>query len=64
MSARRKNVRSQVNEIEIEIDSTDKICKVVDLKGANMIEVRFLSFQMRFLYEIVFSLTTRVILTN
>jgi hypothetical protein len=42
MSARRKHVRSHVHDVDVEIVSEegDAVCRVEEVKGGNVIEVR------------------------
>lgn len=42
MSARRKHVRAHVHDLDVEINEKegDVVCRVEDVKGGNVIEVR------------------------
>ena len=41
MSARRKHVRAHAREVEVEVDreNGDRVCRVEEIKGGNVIEV-------------------------
>ena len=52
MSARRKHVRSHVHDVDVEIVSEegDAVCRVEEVKGGNVIEVRLRFFISPFLF--------------
>ena len=41
MSARRKHVRAHARDVEVEVDreNGDRVCRVEEIKGGNVIEV-------------------------
>ena len=41
MSARRKHVRAHARDVEVDVDrENDHVCRVEEIKGGNVIEVR------------------------
>ena len=41
MSARRKHVRAHARDVEVDVDrENDHVCRVEEIKGRNVIEVR------------------------
>jgi hypothetical protein len=50
MSARRKHVRAHARDVEVEVDleNGDRVCRVEEIKGGNVIEVRKQTHQKSF----------------